>query len=228
MGIYALPAVKKTLIEGIRDARTSETGMLILKFYDEYVDEVKKHIDYENEVIFGYVERLLAGKNEDRFAINDFSAHHSHLAGKLDDLRNLFIYRDNQENNELIYTALMQIMNCGRELIMHCELENHMLFPLISDLESRVARANCDAGEVVAQSESLQGLSRRECEIIRCVTLGLANKEIADRLNLSFHTVTTYRKNIAAKLNIHSSAGLAVYAILHKIVPLEDLKHHKT
>ena len=54
---------------------------------------------------------------------------------------------------------------------------------------------------------------------------GLSNKEIADRLCLSFHTITTYRKNLSYKLNIHSTAALVIYAILHRIVNMEDIKN---
>ena len=49
------------------------------------------------------------------------------------------------------------------------------------------------------------------------------NKEIADALCLSVHTVATHRKNISAKLEIHSTAGLAIFAILHKLVDIKDL-----
>ena len=67
-------------------------------------------------------------------------------------------------------------------------------------------------------------LSAREKEIIRLVAHGLANKEIADRLCLSFHTVTTYRKNISSKLNIHSTAALTIYAILQGIADPKDIE----
>ncbi len=52
---------------------------------------------------------------------------------------------------------------------------------------------------------------------------GWSNKEIADRLCISVHTVATHRRNICAKLAIHSSAGLTVYAILNGLVDLKDI-----
>ena len=66
-------------------------------------------------------------------------------------------------------------------------------------------------------------LTAREKEVVIAVVKGLTNKEIADRLFLSTHTVITHRKNIARKLNIHSPAGLTVYAIMNKLVDLEDI-----
>ena len=66
-------------------------------------------------------------------------------------------------------------------------------------------------------------LSQREKEIIGCVVKGLTNKAIAEKLSISIHTVITHRRNISKKLQIHSSAGLAIYAIVNKIVEIQDL-----
>lgn len=69
-----------------------------------------------------------------------------------------------------------------------------------------------------------QALSVREKEIIAGVVKGYTNKEIAANLFLSAHTVITHRRNIARKLGIHSTAGLTIYAIVNKLVELNDLK----
>ena len=68
-------------------------------------------------------------------------------------------------------------------------------------------------------------LSAREKEIIVGVVKGLTNKQIADELFISTHTVITHRRNIAAKLQIHSPAGLTIYAIVNKLVELNDVRH---
>lgn len=67
-------------------------------------------------------------------------------------------------------------------------------------------------------------LSQREKEILICVVKGQTNKVIAENLFLSTHTVLTHRRNIIRKLEIHSTAGLTIYAIVNKLVELEDLK----
>ena len=66
-------------------------------------------------------------------------------------------------------------------------------------------------------------ITEREKEIIKFVAHGLTNKEIADKLNISVHTVITHRKNITAKLGIKSIAGLTVYAIMKGITDIEQL-----
>lgn len=67
-------------------------------------------------------------------------------------------------------------------------------------------------------SDESYELSERESEVLLLVANGLSSKEIADRLNISIHTVNTHRKNITHKTGIKSVAGLAVYAMLHNLV----------
>lgn len=221
---YALPSIKKKLIEGIYESEVSEMAMLILKYYDDYEEEIRKHMGYEDEVVFRYVEHLIDGKAEDRIHISDFSKRHEHMAGKLDDLKELFVYQFNQRNSELINSALLNMMMCGNELVAHYEIENKMLFPNVERLEREVIDSRKDDKEVSESAPPIaETLSDREREIISCVAHGLSNKEIADKLCLSFHTITTYRRNISEKLNIHSTAALVIFAIVNKIVDIHDI-----
>lgn len=74
------------------------------------------------------------------------------------------------------------------------------------------------------EDDSQESLSQREKEIVICVVKGMTNKEIAENLFLSIHTVITHRRNISKKLQIHSAAGLTIYAIVNKLVELSDVK----
>ena len=69
-----------------------------------------------------------------------------------------------------------------------------------------------------------QELSVREKEIVVCIAKGLTNKQIASQLCLSTHTVMSHRRNITSKLEIHSSSGLTIYAIVNKLVELDKIK----
>jgi DNA-binding NarL/FixJ family response regulator len=66
-------------------------------------------------------------------------------------------------------------------------------------------------------------LTLREKDVIRLIAMGYANKEIADRLNISIHTVISHRKNITEKLNIKSISGLTVYAIMNNLIDIKDI-----
>lgn len=89
------------------------------------------------------------------------------------------------------------------------------------------------SSEMVSQIESVlalepeeeeEQLTPREKDVVIAVVKGLTNKEIADEFCLSPHTIITHRRNIARKLNIHSPSGLTIYAIMNKLVSLDDIK----
>lgn len=70
-----------------------------------------------------------------------------------------------------------------------------------------------------------QELSVREKEIVVCIVKGMTNKQIADHLILSTHTIMSHRRNIVSKLQIHSPAGLTIYAIVNKLVEIDQIKN---
>jgi DNA-binding NarL/FixJ family response regulator len=81
-----------------------------------------------------------------------------------------------------------------------------------------------EATDEQEEKDEQETLSQREKEILVCVVKGMTNKATADQLCISIHTVLTHRRNIARKLQIHSSAGLTIYAIVNKLVELQDVK----
>lgn len=79
-----------------------------------------------------------------------------------------------------------------------------------------------------AQSETKKStddveLSKREMDVLVAVAKGMMNKEIADQMNISIHTVISHRKNITRKTGIKSVAGLTVYALLNNLIDEKDL-----
>ncbi len=81
--------------------------------------------------------------------------------------------------------------------------------------------------EQINKSTESQTLTPREREIVVCVVKGMTNKGIAQALYLSTHTVITHRRNITKKLQIHSTSGLTIYAIMNKLVELDDVSTPK-
>lgn len=70
----------------------------------------------------------------------------------------------------------------------------------------------------VNENDNENELTLREKEVLKQVAMGLSNKEIADNLYISIHTVITHRKNITGKLGIKSISGLTVYAIINRLI----------
>jgi DNA-binding CsgD family transcriptional regulator len=77
--------------------------------------------------------------------------------------------------------------------------------------------------EIEKAQEPTDELTNREKDVLRLVTKGLSNKEIADKLFVSIHTVISHRKNISEKIGIKSASGLTMYAVLKKIVDIGEI-----
>lgn len=99
--------------------------------------------------------------------------------------------------------------------------ERVTLFDDMASLEKKITELLNIADE---EEPDKDALSQREKEIVGCIVRGMTNKEIAEKLFISVHTVMTHRKNITRKLQIHSAAGLTIYAIVNKLVELSEVK----
>lgn len=224
----SLPKIRHKIIEAINYSETNEVSFLLIKFFDDYVAEVHEHLDNENDFVFGYVERLLRGEPDGGFEISKFSVDHDHMGNQLNELKDIFIYHYSQRGNFLLSSVLFDIINLEKDLMSHFEVENHLFVPEVEKLEAKLKASTSENAQQKAKDidSRVNVLGEREKEIICCVAKGMSNKEIADALCLSVHTVTTHRKNISSKLEIHSTAGLTIFAILHKLVDLKDLNPH--
>lgn len=226
---YNLPTIRRRLIDSIDYSASDGVAQLIIKFYDEYVAEVRRHMEYENNVVFSYVENLLAGHLDNAYTISMFAEKHNHIEPKLNELKTIIINYYPERGNDQLTSVLFDIISCERDLSSHCQVEDMLFVPAVETLEQEVQAqgyANNHNDRVAHETDSVQLelLSLREKDIVVSVARGLSNKEIADCLNLSVHTVATHRRNISSKLQIHSTAGLTIYAIANKLVDLKEIK----
>ena len=204
---FLLPRLRRQLIEAINPTVTdNKIPLLIVRYFDEYVQEIRIHIQHENE---GLMENHAT---DDR-----------HITEKLHELVNLIIkyypaHSTYPFANELMTNVLMGIYQTEEELKTHCSIEDDILRPALE--RSRKSEVESRKSKVKNQDE----LSGREQEVLTLVVQGLLNKEIADRLHLSLHTVIAHRKNISRKLNIHSTAGLTIYAIVNHLIDIESVE----
>ncbi len=67
-------------------------------------------------------------------------------------------------------------------------------------------------------------LTEREVEVVRLIAEGYTTREMAQKLFLSFHTITTHRKNIFRKLKVRSSSELVLYAIQQGILDVNAMR----
>ena len=201
---FRLPRLRRALIEAIIPADpTTKIPGLILRCYDEFVDEIRTHIEHEDEGLYDEHE------HDDQ-----------RITDKLTEIKNLIIkYYPSQNDQSQITYLLISVMSdlwhTEQDFADHCAIEDDILRPALR-CQPAVNRRH--------QLPQTEELSEREKDVLIQVVKGLSNKEIADVLCISMHTVISHRKNIARKLNIHSTAGLTIYAIVNKLVDLNTLE----
>lgn len=227
---YQLPHIRRSLQESVGDDEDNNLSPLIMTLYDEYAREIRKHMKYEEKTLFPYVKGLLNGEVKDDYNIETFSKHHGQTDQKLKELKNIilkYLPADAQRNNKLTAT-LYGIYNNEEWLRLHSQVEDEIFTPAIMKLETRMKQNNVskNISSMVFKKgeESADTLSDREKEVIVALVQGMSNKEIAEHLYISVNTVITHRRNIARKLQIHSSAGLTIYAIVNGLVDISSVK----
>ena len=113
-------------------------------------------------------------------------------------------------------------------LVSSC-LDHTMLTPYngvieINDTRSKIiSKMNEFSQSETTKSNDDVELSKRETDVLVAVAKGMMNKEIADQMNISIHTVISHRKNITRKTGIKSVSGLTVYALLNNLIDEKDL-----
>ena len=226
---FQLPFIRRELEESLN--ADDSLAQLILRFYDEYAQEIRRHMKYEQKTLFPYVRSLLDGHPMPDYNIETFSRHHGAADKKLRELKLLIIKylpSDGLHNNKLTAT-LHDIYDNQEWLSQHAMVEDHIFVPAIRRLEqltkqNDVTRNITDMVFKGGVGQNTDALSDRERDVIVALVQGMANKEIADHLCISVNTVITHRRNIARKLQIHSPAGLTIYAIVNGLVDISSVK----
>ena len=226
---FQLPYIRRELSESLDE--NDSLARLILKFYDEYAHEIHRHMQYEQKTLFPYVQSLIDGQPANDYNVETFSKHHGATDKKLRELKLLIIKylpQDGLHNNQLTAT-LHDIYENEVWLRQHAMVEDNIFVPAIRRLEqltkqNDVARNITDMVFKAGTGQNSEALSDREKDVIIALVQGMANKEIADHLCISVNTVITHRRNIARKLQIHSPAGLTIYAIVNGLVDISSVK----
>ena len=224
---FQLPFIRKELVDALDDK--DNLARLILKLYDEYACSITAHMKYEEKNVYPYVEALLQGKSVSDFEIDMYSKHHGQESNKLRELKSIIIKylpSDGLRNNQLSAT-LYDIYNNEEWLSLHAQVEEEIFIPAVRRLEQKLKQSDVTAkiSNMIGKNvDGTEALGEREKDVIVALVQGMTNKEIADHLCISVNTVITHRRNIARKLQIHSPAGLTIYAIVNNLVDISSVK----
>lgn len=238
---FQLPTIRKKLEETLSLSNRTASGesqesarnlvMLIMRLYDEYAHDIRLHMKYEEKTFFPYVEALIRGEQKPDYNVDIFAKHHSDTTGKFYELQNIIIKylpNDGLANNQLTAT-LYDIYNNEEWLSNHSNVEEVLFVPAIRILEQKLKQDDVSAriSNMISRADNNESISEREKEIIICLVQGMSNKEIANHLFISVNTVITHRRNIIRKLQIHSLAGLTIYAIANNLIDTRILNGGK-
>ncbi|MDO4497865.1 MAG: LuxR C-terminal-related transcriptional regulator [Bacteroidales bacterium] len=217
---FQLPAIREKLQNTI--SPNDSMGTLIMHLYDDYARDIHRHMKYEEKNFFPYVESLLKGEQLPKYNVDIFAKHHSDTTSKLQEIKSIIIKylpHDGLSNNKLTDT-LYNLYNNEEWLGNHSNVEEQLFVPAIRALEKKIESEGISSriSDIIKNVESGETISDREKDIVVCLVQGMSNKEIANHLFISVNTVITHRRNIARKLNIHSVAGLTIYAIANNLI----------
>lgn len=224
---FQLPFIRKELESALDES--NNLAKLILKLYDEYARAITAHMKHEEKTVFPYVEALLANTPTANYDVDTYSKHHGQESGKLRELKTIivkYLPPDGLHNNKLSAT-LYDIYNNEEWLALHTEVEEQIFIPAIRTLESKVKQIGVNqniSNMIYKNHDATEMLGEREKDVIVSLVQGMTNKEIAEHLCISINTVITHRRNIARKLQIHSPAGLTIYAIVNNLVDISSVK----
>lgn len=139
---FSLPQVRGRLEQALQGNVDANVSRLILKFYDQLVQEVTDHMDYENKHVFTYVNQLLRGKRNRKYDIAKFARHHTQMDERLSELKNIIVkyYPVTVDNNQ-INSVLFDIYNCEQDLVSHRQVEDCLFVPAVTVLERRLRDA---------------------------------------------------------------------------------------
>jgi regulator of cell morphogenesis and NO signaling len=158
------------------------------------------------------------------YSVIDYKHHHDNIDDKLADIKGLIIkYLPFEDKNNLRRKLLNCLFDLEHDLKIHTLIEDTVLIPLVEKFEGKtpnIISTSAPTAQIV-ENPNIE-LTEREIDVLRLLLAGNSNKEVADKLNISTHTVISHRKNITSKTSIKSLAGLTIYAIQNGIIEMSD------
>ncbi len=124
-------------LQRIIDAAGTKYGKMLKNFYGQYKQEVVKHFDYEEKVVFPYIKDLMSGKRQGNYNIDEFRQNHSNIEDSLDDMMNILIkYLPGDILPKERIEISLDIKELFDDLYCHSLVEDEILIPFVESLEN--------------------------------------------------------------------------------------------
>ena len=134
---FLLPELRTKLVSIVGSLPDSMFSALVIKLFDSYKEEVRKHLAYEDKVLFDYIQRLLDGEEDlPALSLASFIRQHDNIDTQLFELKNAMIrYFPAGENLREVNQVLYDIFAFEEDLKSHCEIEGDLFIPAVVELE---------------------------------------------------------------------------------------------
>lgn len=130
---YRLPSIREKLIKSID--RNGDLSIVMVNYYDEYLAEVRRHMMYEEETLFPYIESIAKGESDKMYSVDVFSKHHDNVEAKLSEFKSIIIKYYPSKTTHDLNSVLYDIFSCERDLASHNNIEDYLLVPVIREYE---------------------------------------------------------------------------------------------
>ncbi|CAK7065742.1 MAG: hypothetical protein PARBA_02495 [Parabacteroides sp.] len=131
---FRLPHIRRKLVEAIEEC-PEDVAFVITRFFDEYAEEVNKHMSYEEKTVFPYVRGLLDGVKDARYNITIFRKRHDQIEMKITELKNILLKYYPGPGSNLLNSVLFDIFATEQDLASHNHVEDYLFVPVILALE---------------------------------------------------------------------------------------------
>lgn len=131
---FRLPQIRAKLLEAISNS-TDDVTFVIRRFFDEYAEEVDKHMLYEEKTVFPYVRAILNGEKNQKYNISIFMKRHDQIELKITELKNILIKYYPGASNNMLNSVLFDIFSTEEDLASHNHIEDSLFIPAILELE---------------------------------------------------------------------------------------------
>ncbi|MFR9495813.1 MAG: hemerythrin domain-containing protein [Rikenellaceae bacterium] len=128
-----LPKIGNKLREVLSDDKIST---LIMRYFEDYILQIKAHLCYEEEKLFPYITKLIAGDDTDGYSVDEFCKIHDHIDKPLTEFKDVIIKYYSAENSEEVVSVIHDLLTCVYDLSQHNMVEDRLLVPLIRKIEA--------------------------------------------------------------------------------------------
>ena len=137
---FKLPSLRNKLLEAVNQPEQNlPYALIFMKFFDEYVLEVTKHMEYENNIVFKYAKLLSNNVLDPNYNIAVFQERHNEIDSKLEELKNILIkYYPDKGSNHLLTEVLFDILSCEIDIISHNKVEDYFFIPALEAIEKKL------------------------------------------------------------------------------------------